>query len=197
MNEDRQAPRLREVFPVTTERLRLRLFEPRDLEDQLRLQSDPWLVRYVPYEPRTREQVAAGLAERLASPAMDGDGQVLRLPVERLDDGAFVGELTLFLHSVEHQQGEIGFILAREQQRHGFATEAADELLRLGFEWLGLHRISGICDPRNTASSALMERLGMRREAHLRQFERFKGEWGDAYVYALLHQEWRDRHPGR
>ncbi|GAB3590858.1 GNAT family protein [Angustibacter peucedani] len=193
MSADQQAPRLHEVLPVTTERLRLRLFEPRDLEDQLRIQSDPDLVRYVPYEPRTREQVAAGLAERLASPPMDADGQVLRIAVERLDDGAFVGELTMMLHSVEHQQGELGFILAREQQGHGYGTEAAEALLQLAFEWLGLHRMVGQCDPRNTASAALLARLGMRREAHFHQLERFKGEWGDLFVYALLADEWRAR----
>jgi RimJ/RimL family protein N-acetyltransferase len=188
---DRQAPRLREVFPVTTQRLRLRLFEPRDLEDQYRMQSDPDLVRYVPYEPRTREQVQAGLEERLASPAMEADGQVLRLVAERLDDGSFVGELTLVLTSVEHRQGEIGFILHREQQGHGFGTEAARELLRLGFDWLRLHRMAGICDPRNTASAALMARLGMRLEAHLRGCEWFKGEWGDLLTYAQLEDEFR------
>jgi len=38
---------------------------------------------------------------------------------------------------------------------------------------------------------ALLERLGMRREGHLRQSTWAKGEWTDDLVYALLHDEWQ------
>jgi len=66
-------------------------------------------------------------------------------------------------------------------------------MLRLGFDELGLHRIIGRCDARNTASARLMERLGMRQEAHFRENERFKGEWGDELIYAMLAREWTER----
>ena len=118
---------------------------------------------------------------------------MLRLVAERLDDGEFVGELTLMLHSVTDRQGELGFILRRSQHGQGFAAEAAQAVLRLGFEWLGLHRMIGQCDPANTASANLMRKLGMRQEAHLREFEIFKGEWGDLLVFAMLEDEWRER----
>jgi RimJ/RimL family protein N-acetyltransferase len=180
---------------VQTERLQLRLFEPRDLDDLFAMQSDPDLVRYVPYAPRSLAEVRKSLAERLASSAMDGDRQVMRLVAERLDDGGFVGELTLMLHSLEHRQGELGFILRREQQGNGFATEAARATLGLGFDWLGLHRMIGQCDPRNVASAAVMRRLGMRQEAHLVHSEMFKGEWGDLLIFAMLEDEWRRSDP--
>jgi RimJ/RimL family protein N-acetyltransferase len=76
---------------------------------------------------------------------------------------------------------------------HGYATEASAELLRLGFERLGFHRVVGRCDARNTASASLMERLGMRREAHFRQNEFIKAEWTDQLVYAILATEWANR----
>jgi RimJ/RimL family protein N-acetyltransferase len=63
-------------------------------------------------------------------------------------------------------------------------------MLRLGCAGLGLHRIIRRCDARSDASARLMERLRMRREAHFRQNELFKGEWADEYVYALLATEW-------
>jgi RimJ/RimL family protein N-acetyltransferase len=85
-------------------------------------------------------------------------------------------------------------------QGRGLATEAAEVVLRLGFEGLGLHRVIGRCDALNVASARLMERLGMRREAHLVHNEIFKGSWGDELVYAMLEDEWRARvsggHPG-
>ncbi|MBX6386502.1 MAG: GNAT family N-acetyltransferase, partial [Microbispora sp.] len=65
-------------------------------------------------------------------------------------------------------------------------TEAARELLRIGFEGLGLHRIHGNCDARNTASARLMERLGMRLEAHLVENEFFAGAWSDELSRSIL-----------
>ena len=56
---------------------------------------------------------------------------------------------------------------------------------------MGFHRIIGRCDARNTGSWQVMERLGMRREAHLVQNEWVKGEWCDELDYALLAEEWR------
>ena len=74
---------------------------------------------------------------------------------------------------------------------HGYGTEGARLMLRLGFEVLGLHRIIGRCDARNTASARVMERLGMRREAHLIENEWVNGEWTDELLYAMLDHEWR------
>ena len=73
----------------------------------------------------------------------------------------------------------------------GFATEACTAVLDLAFEHLGLHRVVANMDARNTASARLAERLGMRREAHHRSAEMFKGEWSDLLVYAILDREWR------
>jgi RimJ/RimL family protein N-acetyltransferase len=51
----------------------------------------------------------------------------------------------------------------------------------------------GSCDARNHASARLMERLGMRKEAHFMQNQFMKGEWVDELVFAILDQEWRAR----
>jgi RimJ/RimL family protein N-acetyltransferase len=66
-------------------------------------------------------------------------------------------------------------------------------MLRLGFEDLGLRRIVGRIDARNAASARVLDRLGMRREAHFAQNEIIKGEWTDEVVYAMLQDEWRAR----
>ena len=44
---------------------------------------------------------------------------------------------------------------------------------------------------RNAASARVLERLGMRREAHFVENEWLKGEWTDELVYAMLDREWR------
>ena len=91
-------------------------------------------------------------------------------------------------HSPE--QAEIGFTIAPSHQRRGLATEAARALLSHLFDDLGLHRVTASVDPDNLASRALIERLGMRQEAHHVKSYWFKGGWVDDVVYAMLRTEW-------
>jgi RimJ/RimL family protein N-acetyltransferase len=98
--------------------------------------------------------------------------------------------------SAEHRQGEVGYILHPAHERRGYATEGARAMLALGFDGLGLHRIYGRIDARNAASARVLERLGMRREAHLVENEWVKGEWQSELVYAILAREWRDASAG-
>lgn len=86
--------------------------------------------------------------------------------------------------------GEIGYTFARAYQRSGLATEATRAALDFAFDSLRLNRIIATMDCRNSASIALTERLGMRREGHFIQNSWFKGEWCDEYLYALLRKEW-------
>src|SRR5579884_1333085 len=188
----RRLQMLRPVYPIETPRLLLRPFTPDDLEALYAIQSRPDVTRYLYWEPRSRDEVAESLAARARRTTIEAAGDTLVLAVERRDTGAMIGDVNLHWLSEEHRQGEIGFVLHPDQHGRGYGREAAVEMLRLGFEGLGLHRIIGRCDGRNEASARLMERLGMRREAHFRENEIVKGEWCDEYVYAMLSSEWRD-----
>jgi RimJ/RimL family protein N-acetyltransferase len=85
---------------------------------------------------------------------------------------------------------EIGWVIGRPHQQRGYATEAARALVAHAFETLGAHRVVATCQPQNIASWRIMEKLGMRREAHFRQhLPRPNGEWWDEYFYALLAQD--------
>ena len=92
--------------------------------------------------------------------------------------------------SAENATGEIGYVFDPRHAGHGYATEAARALLRLGFAELGLHRIIAWVDARNEASAAVLRRLGLRQEAHFVQSDRFKGEWRDELQFAILASEW-------
>jgi RimJ/RimL family protein N-acetyltransferase len=63
-------------------------------------------------------------------------------------------------------------------------------MLRVAFADLGLRRVVGRMDARNTASAGVLERLGMRREAHLVENEWVKGEWCSELDYAVLADVW-------
>ena len=85
---------------------------------------------------------------------------------------------------------EIGITLARGFQGRGFATEALRAVLGYLFSTLGKHRVFGSVDPRNAPSLALLERVGMRREAHFVESLWFKGGWADDVIYAMLRREY-------
>jgi RimJ/RimL family protein N-acetyltransferase len=184
---------LQPSYPIKTERLLIRAFTEDDLEALFAIESREDVSRYLYGVPRTRDEVRGVLQERLAPPPMDTDGQSLVLAAELRQSGAMIGSLFLFLKSREHRQGEIGFVFHPDYHGRGLASEGAAELIRLGFEGLKLHRLCGRCDGRNQASARLMERLGMRQEAHLIHNEWVKGEWTDELVFAILAEEWRGR----
>jgi RimJ/RimL family protein N-acetyltransferase len=180
-------------YPIRGERLLLRPYAAGDVDALYAYHRLPEVTRYLETEPRSRADVQALVAQRSRVRALTIEGQALCLVAELASTREVVGDCVLFWRSREHQRGEIGYIFDPAYQGRGLATEAAAMLLRLGFEGLGLHRIVARCDARNTASARVMERNGMRREAHFVQIEFLKGEWADELIYAILHSEWAAR----
>ncbi len=178
-------------WPIETERLLLRPFEEADLDALYEIHSDEAIARYLYNEPRTRREVADLLARKRAGSAVRGEGDWLSAAAVLRATDELVGDVSLLWASELHRQGEIGFIVHPARHGHGYAAEAARPLLRFAFETLGLHRVVGRAEPRNVASTRVLEKLGMRREAHLVENEWVKGEWQSEVVYALLDREWR------
>lgn len=181
------------TLPIETERLTLRAFAEKDLDALHELHSHPDVARYMYWEPWSRGRAVEALGRRMQNTALSDEGATVNVAVARRDTGAFIGEAHLEWLSAQHGNGEIGFSFHPRSHGQGYASEAATELLRLGFETYGLRRIIGRCDARNEASAALMERLGMRREAFLVDNELVKGVLSGEYDYAMLAAEWRER----
>ncbi|SFV30885.1 Protein N-acetyltransferase, RimJ/RimL family [Devosia crocina] len=178
-------------YPIVTPRLRLRPFTRGDVDavHEYRCREDVALYLFDP--PLSREECALAIHQRVLQTEFHQEGDKIVLAVEEVERARLVGEMSLVWRSADARQGEIGWIFHPMHQGRGYATEAARALLALGFEGAGLHRIFARCDARNTSSWRLMERLGMRREAHFREHALFKGEWDEEFIYALLHREWR------
>jgi aminoglycoside 6'-N-acetyltransferase len=181
--------------PVRTERLLLRPPVASDADDLHALQSDPEVVRYQLFEPRSREVVLERLPELAAATRLQKEGDFIQPAMELAtpDGPVVIGTMYLVLKSIENETAEIGWALRREYQGRGFAYEAALALLGVAFDVMGVHRVTAELDPRNDASVALCLRLGMRREAHFVEDMMFKGDWADTGVYAMLAREWAQR----
>jgi RimJ/RimL family protein N-acetyltransferase len=181
--------------PIVTERLTLRLMTEADVDDVLAYQSRDDVCRYLLFEPRTRDDVAAKIAQHRVAARMTHDGDYLQLAMQ-LDghpDRRVIGDMYLTVASAENSQAEIGWTLHPDFHGQGYAVEAATATLDLAFDTIGFHRVRAELDPRNDASIALCRRLGMRHEAHIVQDLWLKGEWADTGVFGLLADEWAAR----
>jgi RimJ/RimL family protein N-acetyltransferase len=177
-------------FPIETKRLYLRPFQENDLEDLYAYYSLPEIIRYLFCEVQDKEKIKETLATKIKANHLEKKNDKLILAVELKSTKKVIGEVMLLWKSKKHQSGEIGYVFNPAYHGQGYATEAAKAMLKLGFEQFNYHRMFARCDARNTASANLMERLGMRREAHLIESEFFKGEWASEFTYAILQDEW-------
>ena len=182
------------TYPIETTRLYLRPFHDDDLTDLYEYYRQPNVTRYLPWGPKNLLETRDALTKKKERISLKTENSILNLAVVLKETSKLIGDVLLFQRSIEFRQGELGYVFNPAFHSKGYATEAAECMLYLGFETFNFHRIYARCDPRNTNSYKLMERLGMRREAHFIHNEIFKGEWGDELIYAILENEWRAKH---
>ncbi len=179
-------------LPIETERLLLRKYQDKDLQDILAFSSDTdfWLARTLDW-PVTEEGARTYWeAQRAIDPSTDPEW--FCLAVELMSESRVIGQVGIgVVKTGEPRQGTIGWLLGREFQGQGLATEAAGALMTAGFQEMGLRRITARTGRDNVRSWYLMERLGMRREAHFVQSHLVEGAWRDEFIYAVLAEEWQ------
>jgi RimJ/RimL family protein N-acetyltransferase len=178
-------------LPIETSRLRLRALVPGDVGAMHAIQSREDVCRWLYWGPRSEDEVREVLERQIAR-TRDAPETGVSLAVELKATGEPVGHVSMTV-APEHRQGELGFILHPDHQGRGYASEAAEAMLALAFDRYDLHRVCGRLEARNVASTRVLAKLGMRREAHLIENEWVKGEWQSEIVYALLAREWRGR----
>ena len=170
------------ALPILTERLELRVHREDDVDDMLQFRSDPEVVRYVPWPVSTRADVEEALTKRLTAGIVEKVGDWLILAIVLRETGQVIGEV--LLKNSGQDAAELGYALHRSFHGMGLAREAAEAMLDLGIRELGLRHITAELDERNTASAALLERLGF---TLVRRYpELFKGEECWALEYELL-----------
>ena len=165
-------------YPIETERLRLRPFTRGDVDAVFAYRSREDVCRFLFDEPMSRETCAEAVQARVGQVALTDRGRQDRARGRAARRLGVIGEVSLIWRSEENRQGELGYIFHPDVHGQGFATEASRALLEFGFETARLHRIYARCDARNVASSRVMERLGMRQEAHFREHAMVKGALG-------------------
>ncbi len=177
-------------LPVATERLILRRMAAGDLHDLLAYQTHPANCNYQTVTPFTEQKAIEYLEKQAAFDPFGDAGGWMAIGVELKAEARLIGEVGIFLPPAPRSHGDVGWSLHPDYHGRGYATEAARALFAYAFTALQLHRVTSGCDARNIPSLRLMERIGMRREAHFRESAFADGAWQDSIAYGLLRDEW-------
>lgn len=151
---------------LRTPRLRLRRFTPADREPFAAVNADPFVMEHFP-ALLDRAQSDA-LVERIEQHFVEHGFGLWAIDVVVGAPRGFIGFVGLMRVSFAAPFApavEVGWRLARAAWGNGYATEAALEACRFGFEELGLQEIVSFTVPTNLRSRAVMERLGMVHDA--------------------------------
>jgi len=174
---------------LTADRVNLRRLTDSDTKALFAMFSHPEVMRYWSRPAMTEMAQAEALVQQIQTDYETGSS--LPLAIERSSDHAFVGNCTLHHFHETSRRAEMGYALARPFWGQGYMHEALRALLTYAFEPLDLNRLEADIDPRNVSSARSLERLGFRKEGHLRERWIVNGEVSDTGFYGLLRSEWR------
>ncbi len=174
---------------LETARLRLRPFNDTDADDLFTLHSNANILRFWD-APAWNDR---GRAEKfiIASHQKAEEATGVRLAVERVADGAFIGWCSLHGWNPDFRSASLGYCYTDTAWGLGYATEAACGLLQWAFDTLDLNRVQAEVDTRNMASARVLEKLGFLLEGTLREDCIVNDEVSDSWVYGLIRREWK------
>lgn len=165
---------------LRTERLLLREYTTNDFDAVHAFASDQRIAKFVEWGPNTTADTKKFLETCVAAqsdPQRENFTLALTIP-----HGAPIGSVGL---SLSGGKGEIGYVIAVNCWGRGYATEAAESLLRLGLEEFGLSEITATCRPDNVASARVLEKIGMTRNGLRKADKLIRGQWRDSLVFSV------------
>lgn len=179
-------------WPVRTQRLSLRRATEADLDALWAIRKRPDVSRWMTSASSDRAEFVARVGAKIETClVVEQGGLVLGDLYLAPEDAWAQSEVSADAVQV---QAEIGWCLAPEYGGRGLGTEAVLKLLQISFDVLELRRVVAQCFADNAKSWRLMERVGMRREAHFVADALHRdGTWRDTFTYGLLRSEWRAR----
>lgn len=133
---------------LMTERLIIRRFTPEDWQDLYEYLSNQRVVFYEPYDVFSEDACKQEAINRTNNESFWA---------VCLKNGKMIGNL--YLEKQEYDTYELGYVFNERYQNNGYATESAKALIHYAFNVLGARRIIARCNPLNTPSWKLLERL--------------------------------------
>lgn len=175
---------------LSTERLVLKCLTLPDTKAMFKYRSNPEIYKFQNWKPHTIQEVEDFICANLSKEINTPDNWY-QFGIFIKESNKLIGDLGVHFIDADNVEVEIGYTLSKEYQGLGYASEAVTGVITYLFHNLNKHRIIASVDPENTKSIALLERIGMRKEAHFKKSIWFNEKWVDDIVYAILEEEWK------
>lgn len=175
----------------TKHRIRFREIRQTDWQDIHAYASLDITCRYQPWGPNTEDETLAFMSQVIKDSNKNPRTRFSFAIIEETAD-QLIGVAELNVKDFSNGEGEIGYVVHPDYWGQGYATEAGELLLNLGYSVLKLHRIYATCHPENKGSAKVLEKLGMIKEGILRENIKMGDGYRSSLLYSMLEQEWKD-----
>ena len=172
---------------LETERLKLRAIFPTDVKQVHQLFSDPKVVQFYEFEPFKDLAQTEKLISNFAS-WFQADHAV-RWGIINKETDELIGSCCFDTFHLDYQSCNLGYNVRSDHWGKGYATEAVEAIIQVGFEKgiVGpLNRIQAITVPENVGSEKVLNKLGFEHEGLMRQYGFWKGKFHDMNRFSLL-----------
>jgi [ribosomal protein S5]-alanine N-acetyltransferase len=175
--------------PLQTARLTLRPYAPSDIPALVPLVGAREVAATTlriphPYTEAYAQKFVADAQAELT------DNKCFRLVIVVRESDTLCGGIGLQIES-DHHRAELGYWIGVPYWGNGYATEAAEAVVKYGFETLALHRIFASYISSNVPSGRVLRKIGMRPEGSHRGHILKWGEFLDIEMYGMLSSDVR------
>lgn len=174
---------------LKSERVIMREIEEKDWVDVHKYASQQLVCQYQPWGPNSEEESEEFVKQVIVDAKKKPRSRFVFAIILR-GNGNMIGAAELNIQDYSNKIGEMGYIINPDFWGMGYATEAAKLVIEFSFKNFNLHRIYATCDPRNVASSKVLEKIGMTKEGRIREDLLLKDGWRDSLLYSILVHEW-------
>jgi len=177
---------------IISHRIILRKLEEEDIENFYKYRKNPEVALYQGWDPYTYED-AINFIDKQKNFRPNIPGTWFQIAIALKSNNTLIGDVALHTLDEDPNQVEIGFTLEPIYQNQGYAKEAVECLLGYIFNVLKKHRVIAVADVRNEKSINLLQKIGMRKEAHFVKNYLSNGEYTDEFHFAMLKEEWDEK----
>jgi RimJ/RimL family protein N-acetyltransferase len=165
--------------------VRVREFRHDDIDDALHVVGDDRVTTWLSFDSRSLAATVDMITGAIERARQEPRTEYYLAVADGTD--ALIGFVRLGFAGVK--AAKLGYAIRADRWGMGYATDACRTMIEFGFTALGLHRISAAIGPDNTASIAVVRRLGMTHEGRLRDHVFTNGGWRDSELFAILQHE--------
>jgi [ribosomal protein S5]-alanine N-acetyltransferase len=173
---------------LETPRLLLRKVRFKDLEDMHAYTSSQEATKYVPFPIHNTIEDTRKFIDYILEQYQIN--KKLLWGIQLKESQKFIGTIEFVTFDTTHNKAEIAYILSEDYWGNGMMSEAANEVIKFGFQTLNLTRIQARTFKENVGSQKVLKKIGMTCEGTLRKSMYLKGKYQDISIFSILKEEY-------